>query len=359
MHEQSTTLRFIILAGSLIGSFSIYGLLQEKIMTQPYSSELGGLLKQPPIDTTLLVFYNRVCAVILSAIIALGCGESLYTAAPIHRYFTISLVNSSATWCQYEALKYVNFPTQTLGKCCRIIPVMVVSKILNGKNYQPIDYFLSVMITIGCTVFLLNGDISSVSGEGNTPQGLILIAVFMALDGFTSTLQERLYKEYHMSAYNQLLYVNLCSGTICLLSLVFTGSLWENFSSLFTNQELFVDSTLLSLTSTLGQIALCHLIKENGAVVFATITVTRQIVSITLSCIIYLHPLTHSQTLGAFLVFGSLYLRALTSSSSRTPNKPSINIKSSGDGSPPTIEVSVLTSPSPFLTSVPSNEKIT
>jgi adenosine 3'-phospho 5'-phosphosulfate transporter B2 len=30
-----------------------------------------------------------------------------------------------ATGCQYEALRYVSFPTQTLAKTAKMIPVMV------------------------------------------------------------------------------------------------------------------------------------------------------------------------------------------------------------------------------------------
>lgn len=45
--------------------------------------------------------------------------------APIYSYAAVSLSNIVATTCQYEALKYVSFPVQTLGKCAKMFPVMV------------------------------------------------------------------------------------------------------------------------------------------------------------------------------------------------------------------------------------------
>lgn len=36
----------------------------------------------------------------------------LMPVAPIHSYAAVSVANVAATWCQYEALKYVSFPVQ-------------------------------------------------------------------------------------------------------------------------------------------------------------------------------------------------------------------------------------------------------
>lgn len=48
--------------------------------------------------------------------------------------------------------------------------------------------------------------------------GLLLVGLYLFFDGFTSTFQERLFKGYTMSMYNQMLYVNLCSAAISFTS---------------------------------------------------------------------------------------------------------------------------------------------
>lgn len=62
-----------------------------------------------------------------------------------------------ATFCQYEALKYVSFPVQTLGKCAKMIPVMIWGSAVNGKTYKAKDYIVALLVTAGCAMFAMTG----------------------------------------------------------------------------------------------------------------------------------------------------------------------------------------------------------
>jgi solute carrier family 35 (adenosine 3'-phospho 5'-phosphosulfate transporter), member B2 len=62
-----------------------------------------------------------------------------------------------ATFCQYEALKYVSFPVQTLGKCAKMIPVMIWGSAVNAKTYKAKDYIVALMVTTGCAMFAMTG----------------------------------------------------------------------------------------------------------------------------------------------------------------------------------------------------------
>jgi len=302
------------LAGCIIGIMSfflLYGVLQERIMLEPYGKDDEG----KPVyfkDTTFLVFSNRVFAAFVACIIMLYKGMSMRNVAPLHKYFGVAMSNFSATWCQYEALKYVNFPTQTLGKCGKMFPVMVVGTLVSGKKYTGKDYVIAVTITAGCMIFLMTGDIKSKPSEGNTTLlGLFLMALYMFFDGFTSTFQEKMFKGYTMSTYDQMIYVNACSASVCIVIMLVTGTLGSAIRFSTEYPRLLWDSTLLSFCSTFGQMVIYYTIKEFGALVFSTVMVTRQVVSILLSCIIYVHPLTLPQWAGVAMVFGSLYYKAL------------------------------------------------
>jgi adenosine 3'-phospho 5'-phosphosulfate transporter B2 len=52
--------------------------------------------------------------------------ESFRNVAPLEKYFFISISNSIATFCQYESLRYISFPTQTVGKCGKMLPIMIL-----------------------------------------------------------------------------------------------------------------------------------------------------------------------------------------------------------------------------------------
>src|SRR3989338_2570221 len=119
----------------LIDFFLVYGVLQERIMTIPW-----GEAEEMFSSSAFLVLNNRIVAILLSFAILVYTKQTLAPAAPIHKYFGIAISNTGATFCQYEALKYVSFPTQTLGKCAKMFPILIISYILKLKTYQVRDY---------------------------------------------------------------------------------------------------------------------------------------------------------------------------------------------------------------------------
>jgi adenosine 3'-phospho 5'-phosphosulfate transporter B2 len=237
------------------------------------------------------VLINRVvasCVALTAALVAgtsattthrTGTGTSIAPVAPLYAYAGVALSNFAATWCQYEALKYVSFPMQTLGKTGKMVPVMVIGALLHGKTYVARDYLLNGLITLGCTAFVLTGDVSSAAATaGRAPDtltGVALMLGYLFVDGFTATLQERLFKGYTMSTWNQMLYVNLCSGAISIATLVATGGLWRAAGFAARHPALLRDALLLSLCAALGQVCIYSIIREFGALMFAGIMVMR------------------------------------------------------------------------------------
>lgn len=66
----------------------------------------------------------------------------------------------------------------------------------------------------------------------------------------------------------------------------------------------------LSLCAVFGVMIIYTTVKEFGALIFATIMTTRQLLNILLSCIIFLHPLTLMQWVGVAMVFGTMYVKS-------------------------------------------------
>ena len=64
-------------------------------------------------------------------------------AAAPQQYAAVSVSNVVATTCQYDALKYVSFPVQTLGKCAKMIPVMIWGRLMLHKRYSLREYALA------------------------------------------------------------------------------------------------------------------------------------------------------------------------------------------------------------------------
>ena len=233
--------------------------------------------------------------------------------APIWTYAAVSLSNVIATTCQYEALKFVSFPVQTLGKCAKMMPVMVWGIIMLRKRYGFKDFAMAVAITLGCTIFLLTGEVKSKISKDmweSSMYGLALMLGYLGFDGFTSTFQDKLFKGYNMTTYNQILYTTLCSALLSLFGLLSSGQLPLAIEFISNHPDAMWDVVTLSASASIGALFISYTIKTFGSLVFATIMTTRQFLSILLSCILFAHPLSGGQWVGSLLVFGTLYYQS-------------------------------------------------
>jgi len=209
----------------------------------------------------------------------------------------------------------VSFPTQTLGKCGKMIPVMILGMVVSNKVYVWKDFLVAAFVTIGCAMFVLTGEIGNKNQQSDDFYGLFLMAGYLFSDGFTSTFQEKLFRVHDMSTYNQMLYVNLCSAVVSLCTLLISNELFDSIDFSLNHSDFFLNSLLLSASAAFGQLIILLTIKEFGALFFATVMTIRQIISIVISCLVYRHPLTISQWLSATIVFGVLWWK----DSSRSP----------------------------------------
>jgi drug/metabolite transporter (DMT)-like permease len=105
--------------------------------------------------------------------------------------------------------------------------------------------------------------------------------------------------------------------------LIITGHLEPAWSFAIRNPDLQTDAFLLSLCAVAGQVVIYHSIKTFGALFFATVMTTRQIVSMALSSYMYSNPLTYAQWFGAMVVFGALYYQSTTKASSHNTPRAS------------------------------------
>merc|ERR1712224_912508 len=73
------------------------------------------------------------------------------------------------------------------------------------------------------------------------------------------------------------------------------------------NPIAFLDNVTIAITSATGQLFIFYTIKEFGPIVFTVIMTTRQLFSITISCIIFGHVISKKALLGATLAFSVIF----------------------------------------------------
>ncbi|XP_022755720.1 UDP-galactose/UDP-glucose transporter 5B-like isoform X1 [Durio zibethinus] len=319
--KENTIWKGIFAVCGIMITLVIYGLLQEKIMRVPY-----GVNKEYFKYSLFLVFCNRITTSAVSAGSLLASKKALDPVAPVYKYCLISVSNILTTTCQYEALKYVSFPVQTLAKCAKMIPVMIWGTFIMQKTYKGFDYLVAFLVTLGCSIFILfpaGTDISPYSKRReNTVWGVSLMVGYLGFDGFTSTFQDKLFKGYDMEIHNQIFYTTLCSCVLSLTGLILQGHLLPAIDFIYRHNDCFLDIALLSTVATASQFFISYTIRTFGALTFAAIMTTRQLVSIMLSCVWFSHPLSWEQWIGAVIVFGSLYTKTLLKKASPNPPPP-------------------------------------
>eukprot|EP00924_Labyrinthula_sp_SR-Ha-C_P005435 snap_masked-scaffold_1-processed-gene-31.20-mRNA-1 protein AED:0.09 eAED:0.09 QI:0/-1/0/1/-1/1/1/0/390 len=303
--QKAAQLMFCVVG--LLGSFLAWGLLQERIMTTEYKP---GRFKSANFN----VFCSRSFGLVLAALVVRYTKQPTMKA-PFYKYSFTSFSNVMSSYCQLEALKFLSFPVQVLGKSSKMIPVMLMGKIISKKEYPLYEYLVAIMILVGVGVFMISEKESS--GEKSTSAaGIILLVGYLTFDSFTSQWQGWLFKEYKMSSYQMMLGVNSFSSLLTGLSLIQSGEMWSSIAFLKQDTDCMRDILLFSITGATGSMFIFHTIKTFGPLVFTMIMVTRQLIAIILSILFYGHPISLNGIFGAIIVFSSIGYRIYRKNSS-------------------------------------------
>ncbi|XP_042634112.1 adenosine 3'-phospho 5'-phosphosulfate transporter 1 [Cyprinus carpio] len=299
--------KLIFCAVGLQASYLTWGVLQERVMTRSYgASEVEGSGERFR-DSQFLVFMNRILALTVSGLWCVLLKQPRH-GAPMYKYSFASLSNILSSWCQYEALKYISFPTQVLAKASKVIPVMLMGKIVSHKSYEYWEYFTAVLISLGVSMFLLSSSTDKHPSTVTTFSGVVILGGYIVFDSFTSNWQDNLFK-YKMSSVQMMFGVNLFSCLLTVGSLLEQGAFFDSLAFMMRHSEFAFHAVLLSVCSACGQLFIFYTISQFGAAVFTIIMTLRQAIAILLSCFLYGHAVTLVGALGVGVVFLALFLR--------------------------------------------------
>ncbi|XP_059323642.1 adenosine 3'-phospho 5'-phosphosulfate transporter 1 [Ammospiza nelsoni] len=319
--ESSTArqvFKLLFCAAGLQISYLTWGVLQERVMTRTYGAtetDPGEKFK----DSQFLVFMNRILAFTVAGLYCALTKQPRH-GAPMYKYSFASLSNILSSWCQYEALKYISFPTQVLAKASKVIPVMMMGKLVSRKSYEYWEYLTAALISVGVSMFLLSSAPNRTVSTVTTFSGIVLLAGYIIFDSFTSNWQDALFT-YKMSPVQMMFGVNVFSCLFTVGSLLEQGALLESLRFMARHSEFTAHAVLLSVCSACGQLFIFYTINQFGAAVFTIIMTLRQAFAILLSCLIYGHTVTVVGGLGIAVVFMALFLRVYARSRMKKRSK--------------------------------------
>ncbi|VDO14346.1 unnamed protein product [Rodentolepis nana] len=135
----------------MIGSVGIFILYIIYGWTQEYLFKTPGLSD----NFLLLTAYQFGLYCIISIIESKLIGVTYSKEFPLKMYCLIGITSTGTILLSNAAVVYLNYPTQVIFKCCKLIPVMIVSITLQGKRYKLVDYVAVACMIIGLIFFTL------------------------------------------------------------------------------------------------------------------------------------------------------------------------------------------------------------
>lgn len=341
----------------LYASFMFWGYLQERLSSTNYALLTTEQEYQQGDDGQegkwTFVFVLNCCMAFTSFLISLpfvilgvGSGATLCTAkgsiverlAP-HRGLAIpALSNSLASPFGYLSLRYINYPMLLLVKSSKLVPVMFLSWLINGKKYSGAQIVSVVLISLGIALFsckvhpfsLLTGATTSSKkslfashGTLKTFIGLCLVSVNLFIDGFTNAKQD-LFRDKNptVSSFQMMYQTNLwqfifmavylsTEALLNLLNVLKCSQLTSAIGFMITYPKVMFDVAMFSFCGALGQIFVFYIIASFGSLTCVLVTVTRKFFSILLSIVVFRHPVKYWQWLGVGAVFSGLVLNTI------------------------------------------------
>jgi len=311
MAPLPTELKLAIAISGIFFSFSYFAVLQEDVYKKEYGEE-----KQRFGFTFLALFVERGINALVALVGVLALGGS-GVKIPHKEIFNSGISQMLAMAASNEALRYVSYPTQVLGKSGKMVPVMAGGILFAGKKYSISEYAQVVLVTLGVVVFNFGG--KSKKGGSDSTYGLMLILVSLVMDAVTGGLQDKVKiktKELNGAVagakptmHESMLYTNV-SGCLCALVLAaLAGQLSDGVAFCLQYPEVMQALVVYSLASAVGQNFIYYTITQFSPLLLTTVTTTRKIFSTLYS--VFRDPsnsLSTMQWSGCGLVFVGLFI---------------------------------------------------
>lgn len=233
---------------------------------------------------------------------------------PLGTYFLLALLTLGTMGFSNASLQYLNYPTQVIFKCCKLIPVMVGGIFIQKKVYGSLDFLAAFCMCLGLTLFTLaDSQISPVFSS----LGVFMISSALLCDAAIGNVQEKAMKSSKASNAEVVLYSYLIGFVYLFTILLFSGNL---VSSVKTCSQFptftYGFCMLFALTGYMGIQVVLILVRTSGALGAATVTTCRKAVSIIISFVFFSKPFTVQYLWSGLLVVLGIYLNVCSKNKS-------------------------------------------
>ncbi|KAJ9479635.1 UDP-galactose transporter-like protein [Pseudozyma hubeiensis] len=370
-----TLLQLGLCAGSIYTTFLIWGLLQERLTKTPYIAPATLLhpnpqpeyFRSPLFLNTVQALFSSIVACVYLLVRNRGTDKpvsqilGLHTLTPnglpasqqqqengvstatingkaaraerrrwisplLSRYILIAALQSTASQLGFLSLRYISYPTLTLAKSCKLVPVLVMNVVLYRRKFAGYKYVVVGLVTLGIWLFMAFAPAKPTkkgARESSSVVGLLLCLLNLVLDGATNSTQDQVFSKFGrktVSAGQMMLVMNsisfLLMFTTLSLPLPFLSTpgqptqLSTALSFTHKHPEVWRDIIAYALAGAVGQVSIFETLERFGSLTLVSITVTRKLFTMLLSVVVYKHELSGAQWVGVAVVFVGIGIEA-------------------------------------------------
>ncbi|KAI6244174.1 UAA transporter domain containing protein [Aphelenchoides fujianensis] len=287
--------QFLLLCAAVFVVYCGYGVMQEWIFVNPQMKPFGWYL-------TLFQFITYSL---------LGTAETRLTTDAVRRipmktYALLAFWTVCTMGFSNASVGYLNYPTQVIFKCCKLIPVLVGGILIQGKKFNVYDVSAAVLMSVGLIFFTLADNRVSPNFD---PRGYVMISCALVADAIIGNVQEKTMKQHKASNCEVVTYSYSLGVVYLFVGTVISGEFFEAFAFFAKHPlETYGKAFLFSLLGYLGINIVLTLVRAYGALIAVTVTTMRKGVTIVLSFIFFSKPFSVDYLWAALVVLFAIYL---------------------------------------------------
>ncbi|XP_055626118.1 adenosine 3'-phospho 5'-phosphosulfate transporter 2 [Toxorhynchites rutilus septentrionalis] len=302
----NATTQFLLCCAGVFVLYLLYGYLQELIFTLDGFKPYGWFL-------TLIQFgYYTIFGYMERSFES----KKVPRCIPMKTYVLLAFLTLGTMGLSNSSLGYLNYPTQVIFKCCKLVPVLIGSILIQGKKHGPLDFLAAIAMCVGLTLFTLAD--SRVSPNFNT-FGVLLISLALVCDAAIGNVQEKAMREYKAPNNEVVLYSYGLGFVYLSVIMLLTGHLFTGFAFCYQHPtETYGYAFLFSLSGYLGIQIVLTLVRTCGAPLAATVTTARKAVTIALSFVFFSKPFSINYLWSGLIVVIGIYLNVYSKRSKIT-----------------------------------------
>ncbi|CAG9855583.1 unnamed protein product [Phyllotreta striolata] len=297
--ESSKTVQFVLCTCTVFVFFLLYGYMQELIFTVEGSKRYGWFL-------TLVQFGFYI----IFGLVEVNIRKIGPRKIPLKTYSLLALLTLGTMGFSNASLGYLNYPTQVIFKCCKLIPVLIGGILIQGKRYGPLDFLAALLMCIGLTLFTLAD--SKVQPNFNTT-GIAMISMALLCDAIIGNVQEKSMKNYGAANAEVVLYSYGIGFLYIFVVMLLSGDFSDGINFYSQNpKKMYGYAFLFSITGYLGIQIVLTLVRTTGAFAAVTVTTCRKAVTIIISFVLFNKPFIFQYAWSGLIVVIGIYLNLMS-----------------------------------------------